>query len=311
MVCKLVKSALNWSSLRVNVNMTTSELDEKKHCFIITPIGGDNTATRRSADGLISAVLKPTLRELGFDVHVAHEIATPGSITKQVIEHILEDDLMIANLTELNPNVMYELAVRHCAGLPVVVVAENGTKLPFDISDERTIFFSNDMHGAVDLRPRLAAAIQSAVGEDEPDNPVFRVAQAKVMREVTQADDAQTFLLKKLDYIESSINELRHRLAFVEQPMALPYRYSVYILGERDAAGAAVKQLLTALPGVERASLIPGVMFPKMRDKGERPASNSFRVRLESMEPVSSTDIDSALAHIPVVVDRVRDLSSV
>eukprot|EP01037_Dinobryon_pediforme_P004129 gene4130-4179_t len=284
------------------------EIDEKKHCFIITPIGGDSTPTRRSADGLISAVLKPTLKELGFEVHVAHEIATPGSITRQVIEHILEDDLVIANLTELNPNVMYELAVRHCVGLPVVVVAENGTKLPFDISDERTIFFSNDMHGAVDLRPRLAVAIQSAIGEDEADNPVFRVAQGKVMREVAQADDAQSFLLKKLDYIESSINELRHRSAPVTQPMALPYRYSVYISGERDAARAAVRQLSAVLPGVERASLMPGMTTPEMRERGERPASNTFRIRLESMEPVSPSDIEPAIAHIPVVVDRVREL---
>ncbi len=285
------------------------EINELRRCFVVTPIGADNSATRRSADGLISAVIKPTLKELGFETHVAHEIATPGSITRQVIEHVLEDELVIANLSELNPNVMYELAVRHCAGLPVVVLAEHGTKLPFDISDERTIFYQNDMHGTVDLKPRLSAAIESAMGEVEPDNPVFRVAQAKVMREVSQGDDAQTFLLKKLDYIESSINELRQRNKSADQPRSFPYRYSVYVRGEREAAQMALKQLRLAIPGVEKSILMGAPMSPEMRDKGERPDPNSFRIRIDSMEPVLANDIESSLAHIPVSVERVRELS--
>lgn len=286
-----------------------SEHLESKKCFVVTPIGADNSPTRRSADGLISAVIKPILKDLGFETHVAHEIATPGSITRQVIEHVLEDDLVIANLSELNPNVMYELAVRHCAGLPVVVLAEQGTKLPFDISDERTIFYQNDMHGTVDLRPRLVAAIDSAMSEDEPDNPVFRVAQARVMREASQGDDAQTFLLKKLDYIESSINELRHRASPGEEPKPFPYRYVVLINGEREDARAATKHLRSTIPGVEKALLMPSFISAQMREKGEQPDPNSFRIRVESMEPVLPLDVETSLAHIPVSVERIREIS--
>jgi hypothetical protein len=134
-----------------------------KKCFVVTPIGPDASQTRRAADGLIAAVIEPTLTKLNFETFVAHKIDAPGSITRQVIELLLSADLVVANLTELNPNVMYEVAVRHCVGLPIVVMAEHGTKLPFDLSDERTVFFHNDMNGAVEVRPALEKAIASAL----------------------------------------------------------------------------------------------------------------------------------------------------
>ena len=280
---------------------------EAKKCFVVTPIGADNSSTRRAADGLISAVIKPILKDLNFETHVAHEIATPGSITRQVVEHILYDDLVIANLTELNPNVMYELAVRHCVGLPVVVLAEHGTKLPFDISDERTVFFQNDMHGAVDLKPRLAAAIEAAVSESEPDNPVYRVAQAKVMREVTQPDDAQSFLLRKLDYIESSVNELRHRTVLREEPRQLPYRYTIHVRGEKENARDFLKAL-RSLPGVEKVLFLPpGLLARAAPDLHHDPLLH--RIRVESMESIAVPELEFGAKNFNVSIERVRDLS--
>ena len=180
----------------------------KMKCFIVTPIGSDNSQTRRSTDGLIKAAIRPVLSDLGYDATASHEMSQPGSITGQVIERLLSDELVVVNLTELNPNVMYELAVRHAVRLPVVVIAECGTQLPFDISDERTIFFTDDMAGVEELKVKLRDTIAATAKDSEPDNPVYRVAKSKVMKDIAATDDTQKYILDRLETIESALSRL-------------------------------------------------------------------------------------------------------
>ena len=180
-----------------------------KKCFIITPIGDDYTDTRRATDGLLKSVIQPVLSKLSFEIEVSHQMTKPGSITNQVINCILNYDLVIANLSGLNPNVMYELAVRHATRKPLVSIAEKSTILPFDISDERTIFFINDMAGCEELKPILAETVKKAMEDIEPDNPIYRVAKENLMKQQIKTGDVQEYILSRLDKIETSINANR------------------------------------------------------------------------------------------------------
>jgi hypothetical protein len=192
--------------------MTETEL--KKRCFIITPIGGERSDIRDALDGLLKSVLEPVLLEVGFkdkDITVAHQMKDSGSINTQLITRIIEDELCIVNLTGLNPNVMYELAIRHAVGKPVVIIAEKGTKLPFDIIDQRTIFYLNTMLGAVQLKETLRDMVDNILTNPTniPDNPIIKIIKENAILDKIKSDGREhselSLVLNKLSNLEERI----------------------------------------------------------------------------------------------------------
>lgn len=204
-------------------NVETTVSDNKKKCFIITPIGDENSDIRRKAEGLFEAIIKPVMSELGYEPILPHQMSNPGSITTQVIDKILNSDLVIANLTGLNPNVMYELAVRHAARKPIVCVVENGTKLPFDISQDRVIFYNDEFCRVETLKDEIRQMVESAAKMKikDIDNPIYRSLHHKVIMEQLSSSE------KNDQNVDISINRLLiEQLNRIEQQINSNTRYS-------------------------------------------------------------------------------------
>lgn len=94
--------------------------------FVICPIGEPDSDSRRRADQILKHVIEPAVLECGYKALRADKISEPGIITSQIITHILNDALIVADLTGHNPNVFYELAVRHAIKKPVVQIIQRG-----------------------------------------------------------------------------------------------------------------------------------------------------------------------------------------
>jgi hypothetical protein len=116
------------------MNMSTEKI-----CFFIAPIGETDSEIRKRSDQVLKHIIEPVARECGYKPLRADQISEPGYITPQIMEHIFESPLVIADLTGGNPNVFYELAVRHVVKKPFVQIINKGEKIPFDIAQMRTI----------------------------------------------------------------------------------------------------------------------------------------------------------------------------
>jgi hypothetical protein len=111
----------------------------KKTCFLIAPIGEEGSDIRQRSDKILKYVVEPPASEAGYEVVRADKIEKPGIITSQVIQYVLNSDLVIADLTGWNPNVFYELALRHAIRKPYIQIIGQGERIPFDVAGVRTL----------------------------------------------------------------------------------------------------------------------------------------------------------------------------
>jgi hypothetical protein len=105
-------------------------------------------------------------------------IGEAGMITGQIIEHIIHSKLGVVDLSFHNPNVFYELALRHAVRKPIVQISRAADKLPFDIGQVRTIVVdTTDIYTLVpqleSLKAQIAAQIRKTLDEQsEVENPL-------------------------------------------------------------------------------------------------------------------------------------------
>jgi hypothetical protein len=135
--------------------VATGDLD--KTCFYVTPIGEEGSEQRKHADLLLGQIVEPAIEELGMDLAVirADKMTQPGMISQQILQHVLGARLVVADLSFHNPNVFYELAIRHATKLPTVLISRTAERVPFDIADLRVVFL--DMTDIYTFVPQMEA----------------------------------------------------------------------------------------------------------------------------------------------------------
>ena len=92
---------------------------------------------------------------VGYDVIRADTQFDQRSILAKIVTGISEANLIVADITALNPNVMYELGIAHTLGKPVIMITQNIEELPFDVASYPVHEYSTHFQRAGDLSQKL------------------------------------------------------------------------------------------------------------------------------------------------------------
>lgn len=183
--------------------------DGNSICFVISPIGEKDSTTRKRSDDILDCLIVPALRDTGLTAIRADKISSPGMITTQIIRHIISDHLVIADLTDQNPNVFYELAIRHAFKKPIIQMILDGQKLPFDIMGIRTIKYNlNDARSLRETEEELRAAITASIEKTAKiESPVSIAARLEDLVKGDQFLDG-AFIQSLIDQMEGISRKL-------------------------------------------------------------------------------------------------------
>lgn len=157
----------------------TNSVDLEKVCFYIAPIGEEETEERQHSDLFLESIVTPAFESFGYNVIRADNIGKSGMITNQIIDYIMNAAFVVCDLSYHNPNVFYELALRHATKKPTIHIIRKCDKIPFDINDFRTIVI--DDSSIYTLIPALESYKNQIVQQirqmmdnpDSVDNPIL------------------------------------------------------------------------------------------------------------------------------------------
>ncbi|MEJ2885217.1 nucleoside 2-deoxyribosyltransferase [Actinomycetospora aeridis] len=100
-------------------------------------------------------LIRPGIEAAGFQVRRGDDLEQMRNILRDVIEGIAYSDIVVADLTGLNPNVLYEVGIAHGLRKPVIMITQDIDKLPFDLRSYRVISYSAHFSAAADLLANL------------------------------------------------------------------------------------------------------------------------------------------------------------
>src|SRR5262249_53609500 len=155
-------------------------------------------------------VIRPALQS-EYHVKRADEDTRSGEIVAQIIIDIDRADLVVADVSGLNPNVFYELGVAHTLGKKIIHICDRSTQLPFDIRQYRTVIFDPfDPEEHIRARASIQAFVRSLQNEPESyaSNFVTSALGREAKLDVQQLGEVEIrALFDRVDQLEHALDQ--------------------------------------------------------------------------------------------------------
>lgn len=173
--------------------------EEKEKCFVIMPISDQGDYPEGHFSKVYDQIFKPAIEDAGYEAYRVDENKICDSIMRKIFNAIYECPMAICDLSNRNPNVLYELGLRQAYDKPVVLLQDEKTDKIFDISGINTVYYKSDRlyENVFDARKRLTEAIISTrEGKQDSIIKIWRATAADVSHISMTKEDKLEILIR-------------------------------------------------------------------------------------------------------------------
>lgn len=231
-----------------------------KLCFVIMPFSEERLE-------VCTHGIAPACEKAGFTAVRVDQLKGHFNINRKIIEHIFACDAVIAEITDKNPNVFYEMGVAHSIGNKTIMIAQNAHDLPFDIRNYRCLIYKQTAAGLQQLQNEIIDSLQELDRwSQSPSNPVqdFMPTDAFVPK-------GKVELLRR--QLEQQVHENERLMRNVTAPaewqklQAEHQRAQAELKAKEQAAAQQLAQMQALQKEVERLRALVPVVKPAQAAK--------------------------------------------
>ena len=213
-------------------------------CFVIMPFGDkpDQDGTPIHFDEIYKSFIKDAVEGMGIKCVRCDEIGESGWIHSKMFTHIYDADVAVVDITSLNPNVFYELGVRHVLKRNVtIIIRQVGTKAPFNIQGFNIIEYkADDPENLKQSTEKMQELIKNGLASVNVDSPVYEVLDTLKVESRPKLINKKEFILfplksvadKQIGIVTGDIQNINEVDVWVNSEntnmqMARPYERSI------------------------------------------------------------------------------------
>lgn len=194
------------------------EKENEIKCFVIMPISAQSGYEPEHFTLVYEDIIKPAIKAAGMIPVRADETANTNLIQLDILRKVIESDIAICDMSSKNPNVFYELGVRQAFDKPTVLMIDDETAAPFDVSSLRYVDYKRgmkfrDVKSAIEkLKVTLIDTYHKREDRSEI-NSLIRLLELTAPAQLSQSDLTDEDRNEKLHEIQlNTMMELMHSL---------------------------------------------------------------------------------------------------
>lgn len=169
-------------------------MENRRQCFVLMPFGkkSDLTGNVIDFDQIYTSLIAPAIQTAGIEPLRWDDIAAAGSVSRVVLERLLESEFVVADLSAGSPNVFYELGIRHTLRpSTTVLIARQGVSIPLDLAGLRVLLYRLNESGRPENTEAFTQGLHALFAPSAPavsDSPVYQVLSIEPPRLMRSAD---------------------------------------------------------------------------------------------------------------------------